>query len=303
MEEKFKKFQNFDWVKSELWQSYYRNLYPTPPPSKLDKYKRKFYKLKIDPEFDINYKINQDKNNNNSTNYKTNNNYNNYTNYNNNNKQNKFSYTIIIESMILFFFLISIVFNSHSLFFCFLAYLIRTYRECGIIKFNIEYLQNIIINESFQNLMYNILLFIDKFNYYLIFPSLISSIIDLSENLKILNFPFFKNYIDSIIKEKNKLIQDKSYIEVLIGFFLIIGKFFNLNSYLIIILYWQLIRIKYSINPSIQTAFSNINKYINNFKNQSNCPSIIKLIIDKIQMLFQYFNKLENKENKYCNIF
>ena len=39
MEEKFKKFQNFDWVKSELWQSYYRNLYPTPPPSKLDKYK------------------------------------------------------------------------------------------------------------------------------------------------------------------------------------------------------------------------------------------------------------------------
>ena len=304
MEEKFQKFQNFDWVNSDLWQSYYRNLYPSPPLSKLDKYKRKFYKLKIDPDFDINYKkIEQTNNNNNSNNNYSNNTSNNYSS-NNNVNNNKKNYLLKIESVFLFLFILSVPFNIHSLKLGFFAFLIRTYYECGIPKFNMEYLQNIMIKDSFQMLMYNIILFIDKFNYYLIFPLVLTSIIYLSENIKILKITIFQNYIESIIKDKKKLLKDRAYIEVIIGFFLIPGIYFQLNSYLIIIFYWQLLRIKYSLNPQIQYVFSVINNYVNNYKNSSNCPSIIKLIIDKIQQIFKYFdiNNAQN-ENNICSIF
>ena len=108
MEKKFQKFQNFDWVNSDLWQSYYRNLYPSPPLSKLDKYKRKFYKLKIDPDFDINYKIKEQQTNNNNY-YSSDNNYNNKTSNNatsNNNIDNdKNVFLLKIENIILFFFI------------------------------------------------------------------------------------------------------------------------------------------------------------------------------------------------------
>ena len=55
MEEKYKRFKKFNWAYSDDWQHYYRNLYPSPPISKLLHYKKKFYRNYIDPDFNINY--------------------------------------------------------------------------------------------------------------------------------------------------------------------------------------------------------------------------------------------------------
>src|SRR5689334_3364514 len=55
MEEKYKKFLEFNWRDCVDWHSYFSNIYPTPPGSKVDFYKRKYYQQKIDPEFDRNY--------------------------------------------------------------------------------------------------------------------------------------------------------------------------------------------------------------------------------------------------------
>ncbi|KAL8431141.1 hypothetical protein ACSSS7_005459 [Eimeria intestinalis] len=44
----------FDWARSEAWQEYLNNLYPTPPLNKLLKWKKKFYKAHQDPSFDVN---------------------------------------------------------------------------------------------------------------------------------------------------------------------------------------------------------------------------------------------------------
>ena len=306
MEEKFKQFQNFDWINNDLWQSYYRNLYPSPPASKLDKYRRKFYKLKIDPDFDINYKIIEQQTNNNNNN-SSHNDYSNKTSNNsksNNINNNNNNILLKIETFILFLFILSIPFNLHSLKLGFIGFLIKGYNECGIPKFNMEYLQNIMIKDSFQMLIFNIILFIDKFNYYLIFPLALTSIIYISENLKILNILFFQTYTESIIKDKKKLFKDRAYIEVIIGFFLIPGIYFQLNSYFIILFYWQYLRIKYALNPQIRYVFSVINNFVNNYKNSSNCPSIIKLIIDKIQQIFNYFDtNNEQNENNKCLIF
>mmetsp|Transcript_55227 Transcript_55227/g.108032 ORF Transcript_55227/g.108032 Transcript_55227/m.108032 type:complete len:374 (+) Transcript_55227:204-1325(+) len=52
LSESEKKFLEFDWTDSR-WQDYLRNLEPTPPQSKILKWKKKFYKSKIDSDFDV----------------------------------------------------------------------------------------------------------------------------------------------------------------------------------------------------------------------------------------------------------
>ena len=82
MDEKYKQFKEYNWVESKEWQLYYSNLFPTPPPSKILRYKKKFYKNKIDPNFDIDYEPPQEENNTtNNTQYSNaNQNYSNQTN-------------------------------------------------------------------------------------------------------------------------------------------------------------------------------------------------------------------------------
>ena len=131
MEDKYKKFKEFDWVNSQEWQSYYRNLYPTPPPSKIEKYKKKFYKLKVDNDFDINYNPPEPKTNNTNTNTNTNTNYNNYNQYTFQTVQGNPINSILllnIETLFLFFFIFSLLFNFHSLKLCCIAFFIRTIR-------------------------------------------------------------------------------------------------------------------------------------------------------------------------------
>ncbi|EGR27282.1 hypothetical protein IMG5_198730 [Ichthyophthirius multifiliis] len=56
MAEAFKKYQSFDFSKCNEWQTYYTNLFPIPPTNKVDRFKRKWYKNNIDQSFDIDYK-------------------------------------------------------------------------------------------------------------------------------------------------------------------------------------------------------------------------------------------------------
>ncbi len=55
MEQKFKSFQDFDWSNNQGWQSYFSNLFPTPPLSKVERFKRKWYRDNVDKDFDVTY--------------------------------------------------------------------------------------------------------------------------------------------------------------------------------------------------------------------------------------------------------
>ncbi len=55
MDEKFKKYQDYDFRGDQKWQMYLNNLYPVPPLKLLEKKKRKWYKDNIDKEFDVNF--------------------------------------------------------------------------------------------------------------------------------------------------------------------------------------------------------------------------------------------------------
>ena len=320
MEEKYKKFKEYDWVRSQEWQSYYTNIYPTPPPSKILRYKKKFYRNKIDPDFDIDYKPpNEEESNTYSsanTSYSYNSNAN--TNTNTSNQQgfsteqtfetykaaqslaNPINNPILqaIETLLLVLFIISLPFKYKTTLIIIIAFLIRTIRLVGVPKFDFTYLQVFIMNDSCHTLLFAIQTLSDRFNYYMMLPVAVSALIALCDNARALglNVGGIQKYVDLVNNKKEELIQGKSYIEVAIGFVSIAGIFLKINSILTPIIYWQLMRVRYTLNPYIKKSFSQLNYSSNQFKNSEKCPKLLSLIIDKIQMAISYMAKLGNPQ-------
>ena len=337
MEEKYKQFKEYDWVESKEWQLYYNNIFPTPPPSKILRYKKKFYRNKIDPDFDIDYKPPNEEESNSYSSANTNTNTSSY-NTNNNTNQESFSteqtfetYKAAqtlrnpinspplqgIETLLLVAFIFSLPFKYKTILLGILAFLVRTIRLVGIPKFDVTYLQAFIMNDSCHSLLFITQTLTDRINYYMLLPAIVSAIIALCDNARTMNLNIggVKKYIDLVNNNEEQLIQSKSYIEVAIGFVSVLGIFLKLNTILTPIIYWQLMRVRYTLNPYIKQSFTDLNNLANLFKNSDKCPGPIKFVIDKIQLAFSYMGKINNPQpgqgqgnagsglGSMCNIF
>ena len=335
MDEKYKQFKEYNWVESKEWQLYYSNLFPTPPPSKILRYKKKFYRNKIDPNFDIDYEPPQEENNtSNNTQYSNaNQNYSNQTNQQSyTNEQTFETYRaaqslahpinsknlLVIETISLTLFIFSLPVRYKTNLLAIIPFLIRTIRQVGVPQFNMTYLQAALMNDACHTLLFSVQIVIERFNYYLIFPVIISAVIALSDNMRSFNakLPLAQQYIDLINNKKEEIIQTRSHVEVAIGFVSIIGIFLKLNSFLTPIIYWQMVRVKYTLNPYIKQSFKEINQFANDVKNNEKCPGIVKTIIDKVQWAVDYMGKMyspqqntqsqeqnQGQGGSMCNIF
>ena len=340
MEEKYKKFKEYDWVTSEEWQAYYRNIYPTPPPSKILRYKKKFYRNKIDSDFDIDYKSPEEEQSNSYTGYSGSSTSSSSTSSNNNtNTSNQESFSTEqtfetykaaqtltrpiqssllqgLETLLLFLFIFSLPLKYKTSLIGIIAFLVRTIRIVGIPRFEMTYLQAFILNDACHTLLFTVQSLADRMNYYMILPVAISAIIALCDNLRALNLTFggVKKYVDLINNKKEDIIQSKSHIEVAIGFVCVAGIFLKINSFLTPIIYWQLLRVRYTLNPYIKQSFVELNNKANEIKNSPKCPAPLKLVIDKVQWVFSYMSKLNSPQNgqqgssgqgagSMCNIF
>ena len=307
MDEKYKQFENFNFNTNKEWKSYYKKITPVPPKSKLIFFKKKFYKEKIDPKFDVNY---DPKNKSPSQ-----------ENDNNNDNNSSYTYEQVLENYksalalckplnstqlktteILSFitFLISLFLKYNPTHFAIFAFLVRTINNVGIPKFNLDYLQAVSMNDAFHSFIYSLQCLVDDFNYYMSLPLIISAVVAICENLcyftenklKLANF---------IRKRKQILLQDQAYIEVAIGFLMIIGIFFKINTIKTPIIYWQLIRVKYMINPHGKKTFMELNEKTEEFIESKYCPRILGAIINEFQYLFNAFGNMNLKEEEEQN--
>ena len=312
MDEKYKQFLEYNWVDSKEWQLYYSNLFPTPPPSKILRYKKKFYRNKIDSNFDIDYeppKQEEASQQNNAQSQNYNQNYSNQTNQEAfSNEQTFETYKaaqtlarpinsqplFLIETISLILFIVSLPIRYKTNLLAIIAFLIRTIRLVGIPQFNMTYLQATLMNDACHTLLFAVQIILERLNYYLLFPVIISAVIALCENLKKMNIKL--PYIDLINNKKEEIIQSRSHVEVAIGFVSIIGIFLKLNSILTPIIYWQMIRVRYTLNPYIKESFKEINNYANQIKNSDKCPGIVKTIIDKVQWGVEYLGKMSSPQ-------
>ena len=340
MDEKYKQFLEYNWVESKEWQLYYSNLFPTPPPSKILRYKKKFYRNKIDSNFDIDYVPPQGEENTsaNSSQYSSTNNqsYSNQSNQSNQeaypNEQTFETYKaaqtlarpinstnlLVLETLFQFLFIFSLPIRYRTYLLAIIAFAIRSFRLVGVPHFDMTYLQAALMNDSCHTLLFAVQIIIDRFNYYLLFPVIISSVMAVCENIKALNvkIPLCQKYVELVNNKKEEIIQSRSHIEVAIGFVSILGLFLKLNTFFTPIIYWQTIRVRYTLNPYIKQSFKDINQYANEIKNSDKCPGIVKTIIDKVQWVVDYMGKMyapqpnadgtaqnQGQGGSMCNIF
>ena len=319
MNKKYKLFKEYNWAYSDDWKNYYNNLYPSPPITKLLYYKKKFYRNNIDPDFDINYippegeemeteykppldvieknlKNNKKENNNNNFNEeKQKSNYQkilekyelskkNYKPIN----LNIFKYSQLFFSIL---FIISIPFGIRTHTFALDSFLIKLFREIGKPRFSKLYLQYLLLNDTFHILIYIFICSIDNYNYYMLLPIIISTFICFVEDFKDCNF--INKYLSEINTLKTDLIQKKTHIEVIIGFLQIIGVVLSINTFKMPIIYWNFLRFRYFINPFVYKSFEELNLKLNKIKERKTIPTFINYIINKIQLIFNYFGNVK----------
>ena len=301
-------FIRYDWNNSVEWKNYLENIFPSPPQNRILHYKKKFYKLKIDPDFDINYIPGQNNNNENQNNNQRNNqNQNNENEMRNGNRNNNNNFNIDVDIM---FIVIDIIISITS----FLAFFIhlktsinmligcliyKLIKKEGKPKFEQQYLINIINNENFSYLILILLLFIDNSkNYFIVIPIIVYNLIDIINNINLI----YKNNIFSKILAKKQFILKYSNILEINIISPIYGFFMNKNSFYFIFLYIQYLKFRVYVNQNITNCLVQINNYLNNLKSSQNAPKILKNIVQFTQNLGNTIFNLPNNIAANTNI-
>jgi hypothetical protein len=160
------------------------------------------------------------------------------------------------------------------------------------------------LDEHFHIFLYMLLLLIDRTNIFTAFPFFITAILNTSDYLRHTNF--LLKLANKLVNMRTTLSELRASSEIIIGFLMIVGIFFKINSFLLPIFYWQFLRFKYIFNTDNKLAFSRLNKSVNKFK--SYLPKPAKFIIDKIQQFFEFLGKTESKDGSpaggaNCSIF
>ncbi|MFM7853428.1 MAG: hypothetical protein ACKO96_16290, partial [Flammeovirgaceae bacterium] len=208
--------------------------------------KKKFYKLKVDSEFDINWEPA-------NTTSQTGSNQATNTSYQQNFQYPSANPPFITGSKMdigiagiecgiwLYFFLAIFAARHHLLKVLCVGLIIRVFRRIGFPKLKMEFAQNLFLDEHFQLFLYTCLFFIDRLNLFVLVPLQITAVLNIAD--------FFKTYMkikafDYIFRKRVELAAIRANSEVAVGFFLIIGVFFGLNSFVLPLFFWQYMRFK-----------------------------------------------------------
>ena len=293
MEQKYNEFLKISWTDNKEWQLYFSNLVPTPPGNRVEHYKKKFYRLKIDNTFDITYQPPTTTNQNNTSSYNP---------YNNQSfTQSIYRDTIfnklaaLIETILFIVFIgLSIGYHKYTIWCGSAAIFIRLIRRVGRPRFNIVWAQDLFLDEHFQLFLACMLMKIDRLNLFSLLPIYITAILNIFDYLRFVKV-FYK--IANLIINKRVILSDmRGQSEIGIGFFLIIGVFVGTNFFLLPIFYWQYLRFKYIVNQDCSNSFAKLNMQVDSFK--SGMPKPIKFVITKMQQGFSFLGKTESKPGK-----
>ena len=214
MEKKYQEFLKYDWKNSEEYKNYInQKVYISPPITgdKILKAKKKFYKLKVDPEFDINYVYEE-------------------PNKRRDNKSNKkISLTqhffCAIEGVLWCTYFMNLLMPKYILNVSIIVVAMRFLRINFFNFFNLEFYskQIILCDEYFHLLIYGFLLKLDKINYFNLFPFTCTAVFCISEYLVeyLRIFQFMKTYFTKIVEHKEKVFHARGFSYIIIGILLV----------------------------------------------------------------------------------
>ncbi len=264
MEERYRKFISFNFNDNSEWNTYLNSLDPKPQTSQIFNLKKKFYKRKVDSEFDTEYTPSV-----NNTNTNTNTSTNTNTNASNSqtntspSSQDKFIYIYMGETFLLLYFLIKCLISSDSpLLIAALSLFARLLRLNWPIKFSKDYLAKIIPQDVFSYLIYAMIVYIssggNKVYLYLI-PTAITSILYISgfQRRHPNHIPaFLSKYIMKIRDYQENLLKIRNVTEIVILPLSVIGIFIGFNNFFLPIIYYQFLKMRVAVDQKLSNGLA-----------------------------------------------
>ena len=290
-----KSFQEFEWRNSE-WKLYLENLYPPPPLSKIEYYKRKWFKNNINSALAL--ESNQGKRDGTYAKHP--------------NAQSTTTKTSYIPSIytatppLLLF--IGLIFSAvytlpfvsrrvlrFALAFYISGFVFSMFSRFGKIQWNTHYWQTCIADHSFQALLITTATLILQSWISLISPTL-SAIVLLGETSSqwMTLIPRSLAAHVSVVAATRKintnryrLLEFQADVEIFVGFFILILLFMRYTSGITVLLYFNALRFKYQLSPLTQAAFQKIHQKIIFFLSK---PSIPSFVLSSYKMACSFLN-------------
>jgi len=281
MEKKYEEFSNYNWNDSQEWKTYFNNLSEIPRTTHLVMHFRKrFYKLKIDPDFDDKYMPKTEINNSNNT----------YTHPENSKNENlsdkKSIFDLLITSIecclwVAYFFNILLQ-NYNLIVICLIPLSIELFKDYRSSKDNKEYFSNLSYNEYFHIFIYVELLYVGKINYFFLFPITLTAFYFInfyfSNYLRILTF--LKNYFDKITSQKDNIDSIRGFTFILLGFYTLLGYLLGWIGIFFTVLYFIFLRFLYTHNYNVMNNFIKISRIIEYVMISNKAPAFVKFILN-----------------------
>jgi len=321
MEEKYKRFKDYNYKDDKKWQMYLNNLYPVPPLKLLEKKKRKWYKDNIDQDFDINYNPEEAKGNEDRQQQRQ--------------RQgpppgaNPYAYayqqatyeamphikTYVAIAYLLF--VLTLPFSGITNKVLLAAWVLGILNKAGIPKFNLDYVRQIIPDDHFQNLGYlGVAVFVGGTNFIVYAPLVLYALIYVSDvGVEYLrqnpnsSIPgIIKTYMQKAVAKKIELLTLRADLEIYVGIYLLVGIFIGFSSLISVFFYSQFIRLKYMLNYTTKQAFERFRVMIDGSVNSPNMPGLIKTVWGKIKDAAAWLVKFEQPQEgqqapSMCTIF
>lgn len=164
-------------------------------------------------------------------------------------------YQIILWAL----FALSFPLRMYTTWFAFGACLCGLIKRCGFPKFSQEYMQRAIFDDNFHMITYLGPLTMGGGSFILYIPLVLTAFMETAPTAKAFldrnpNLPLVSSLKDTFnqgVQHKGQFLEMRSDIEVYIGLYLIVVWFLGWSSFIEIILYWQLMRMRYMMSYNI----------------------------------------------------
>ena len=261
MEEKYKQFLNYDWNNSKEWVNFYRNeCYIAAPitAEKIIKARKRFYKDKIDKDFDINYEPPEMSN-------KT-------CNHNHSTQKHKSIFIQLIcaiEGFLWVAYFMNMLMPQCMVDIVLGGIAIRFVRENFFNLFKAKFYKSgdIFRNDMFQLALYSLVLRTDHTNYINLFPFTSTALYCICEYfvnyLRI--FQFMRKYFQKVIDQQVKIFQCRGFSYLLFGAYLLIAIPIRWSSFSIGLIYPLFIYYMYECNYYVKDAVAKVKRFPNRF--------------------------------------
>lgn len=269
MDEKYKQFEKYDWT-DVRWQAYHSELYPPPNYKQVLKFKRKWYRNNVDKDFDVSYEPGAssaagsgDATAGGTTPDPAAGDSSQWTSMGFKAILCLMSYvTGLVLSFISILGIVSARLPIGILMFSFLLELLMKHK----IKFSTEYLQNVMQEDVAMMPMMAMTVLLPGIHAAVYLVALVPFVITgvLSFAIICKSSPIIPTFIKGSmtaladVSTRYLLLQARADSEVMLGFVLIAGVFTQLNTVMHPLLYWNVMRMRYSMMPWTQASFRKI---------------------------------------------